>query len=47
MGLVFIYAAFLRTARSNRSPFNSNRNYSVLFKDERGIGSEMQITILE
>jgi site-specific DNA-methyltransferase (adenine-specific) len=28
-------------------PFNSNRNYNVLFKDESGIESEAQITAFE
>ncbi len=28
-------------------PFNSNRNYNVLFKDERGAESEAQITAFE
>lgn len=28
-------------------PFNSNRNYNVLFKDEKGIDSEAQITAFE
>src|ERR1700730_15480552 len=28
-------------------PFNSNRNYNVLFKDESGIDSEAQITAFE
>jgi site-specific DNA-methyltransferase (adenine-specific) len=28
-------------------PFNSNRNYNVLFKDERGQDSEAQITAFE
>ncbi len=28
-------------------PFNSNRNYNVLFKDERGVDSEAQITAFE
>ena len=28
-------------------PFNSNRNYNVLFKDERGSESEAQITAFE
>jgi site-specific DNA-methyltransferase (adenine-specific) len=28
-------------------PFNSNRNYNVLFKDERGTDSEAQITAFE
>ncbi|MGI9058283.1 MAG: DNA methyltransferase [Ktedonobacteraceae bacterium] len=28
-------------------PFNSNRNYNVLFKDEQGIDSESQITAFE
>ncbi len=28
-------------------PFNSNRNYNVLFKDERGADSEAQITAFE
>jgi site-specific DNA-methyltransferase (adenine-specific) len=28
-------------------PFNSNRNYNVLFKDERGTESEAQITAFE
>jgi site-specific DNA-methyltransferase (adenine-specific) len=28
-------------------PFNSNRNYNVLFKDEKGVDSEAQITAFE
>lgn len=28
-------------------PFNSNRNYNVLFKDEKGVDSESQITAFE
>src|SRR5690349_3159231 len=28
-------------------PFNSNRNYNVLFKDEQGLDSEAQITAFE
>src|SRR5260370_34914176 len=28
-------------------PFNSSRNYNVLFKDEKGIDSESQITAFE
>lgn len=28
-------------------PFNSNRNYNVLFKDESGTESEAQITAFE
>lgn len=28
-------------------PFNSNRNYNVLFKNETGTGSEYQITAFE
>jgi len=28
-------------------PFNSNRNYNVLFKNEAGTGSESQITAFE
>src|SRR4051812_19189573 len=28
-------------------PFNSNRNYNVLFRDERGTESEAQITAFE
>lgn len=28
-------------------PFNSNRNYNVLFRDERGVDSEAQITAFE
>jgi site-specific DNA-methyltransferase (adenine-specific) len=28
-------------------PFNSNRNYNVLFKDESGLDSETQITAFE
>src|SRR6476469_8258298 len=28
-------------------PFNSSRNYNVLFKDERGAASEAQITAFE
>ena len=28
-------------------PFNSNRNYNVLFKDEKGIDSESQIVAFE
>ncbi|MEI6778524.1 MAG: DNA methyltransferase [Chloroflexales bacterium] len=28
-------------------PFNSNRNYNVLFKDEKGADSESQITAFE
>src|SRR5688500_19769311 len=28
-------------------PFNSNRNYNVLFKDEKGKDSESQITAFE
>src|SRR2546429_712082 len=28
-------------------PFNSNRNYNVLFKDESGVDSEAQITAFE
>jgi len=28
-------------------PFNSNRNYNVLFKDESGTDSEAQITTIE
>src|SRR5712692_5839887 len=28
-------------------PFNSSRNYNVLFKDERGLESEAQITAFE
>ncbi len=28
-------------------PFNSNRNYNVLFKDEHGTDSEAQITAFE
>lgn len=28
-------------------PFNSSRNYNVLFKDEKGVDSESQITVFE
>src|SRR5438105_10489317 len=28
-------------------PFNSSRNYNVLFKDEKGVDSESQITAFE
>jgi site-specific DNA-methyltransferase (adenine-specific) len=28
-------------------PFNSNRNYNVLFRDEQGLESESQITAFE
>src|SRR5438094_10237239 len=28
-------------------PFNSNRNYNVLFKDEKGVDSESQIIAFE